>query len=287
MAEVFVPLNAFKSVITTLTGDTRDEVYNTPNGVSTIILSAQITNNSTSTKEVSILLDPNASLPVPDFTGIEATGSYVSASALLELNKDFLVNETFAYTLFQDNLLETRLGVTQSFFNPRNTQNIEAIIYDIANDTTLRTQKAALGYYDKDGDSLIPTGQLSASLRAIDYANELAQQIILNTSVTASANVTRLYQSVFTQSFDETYTAESGSDFLISQLYNVVSSSLHSPNLVEVAPINLIKNVQIPSRDSLSPVVAGKLVLEQNYGLIFSGSSDLTVILSLLESANE
>lgn len=287
MAEVFVPLNAFKSVITTLTGDERDEVYNTPDGVSTIILSAQITNNSTSTKEVSILLDPNTSLPVPDFTGVEATGSYLSSSVLLELNKDFLVNETFAYTLFQDNLLETRLGVTSSFFNPRLTQDVEAIIYDIANDTTLRTQKAVLGYYDKDGNSLVPTGQLSASLRAIDYANELAQQIILNTSVTASANVSRLYQSTFTQSFDETYTAEEGSGFLISQLYNVVSSSLHSPNLVEVEPINLIKNVQIPARDSLSPVVAGKLVLEQNYGLVFSGSSDLTVILSLLESANE
>lgn len=287
MAEVFVPLNAFKSVITTLTGDTQDEVYNTPDGVSTIVLSAQITNNSTTTKEVSILLDPNTSLPVPDFTGVEATGSYVSSSALLELNKDFLVNETFAYTLFQDNLLETRLGVTQSFFNPRLTQDVEAIIYDIANDTTLRTQKAVLGYYDKDGNSQVPTGQLTASLRAIDYANELAQQIILNTSVTASANVSRLYQSNFTQSFDETYTAEEGSSFLISQLYNVVSSSLHSPNLVEVAPINLVKNVQIPSKDSLSPVVAGKLVLEQNYGLIFSGSSDLTVILSLLESANE
>ena len=287
MAEVFVPLNAFKSVITTLTGDEQDEVYNTPDGVSTIVLSAQITNNSTSTKEVSILLDPNTSLPVPDFTGVEATGSYLSSSVLLELNKDFLVNETFAYTLFQDNLLETRLGVTQSFFNPRLTQDVEAIIYDIANDTTLRTQKAVLGYYNKDGVSQVPTGQLSASLRAIDYANELAQQIILNTSVTASANVSRLYQSTFTQSFDETYTAEEGSGFLISQLYNVVSSSLHSPNLVEVAPINLVKNVQIPARDALSPVVAGKLVLEQNYGLVFSGSSDLTVILSLLESANE
>jgi hypothetical protein len=287
MAEVFVPLNAFKSVITTLTGDEQDEVYNTPDGVSTIILSAQITNNSTSTKEVSILLDPNTSLPVPDFTGVEATGSYLSSSVLLELNKDFLVNETFAYTLFQDNLLETRLRVTQSFFIPRLTQDVEAIIYDIANDTTLRTQKAVLGYYNKDGVSQVPTGQLSASLRAIDYANELAQQIILNTSVTASANVSRLYQSTFTQSFDETYTAEEGSGFLISQLYNVVSSSLHSPNLVEVAPINLVKNVQIPARDALSPVVAGKLVLEQNYGLVFSGSSDLTVILSLLESANE
>ena len=287
MAEVFVPLNAFKSVITTLTGDERDEVYLTPEGISTIILSAQITNNSTTTKEVSILLDPNTSLAVPDFTGVNATGSYLSSSALLELNKDFIVNETFAYTLFEDNLLETKFGVSSDFFNPRDTENLEAIIYDISNDTTIRTKKAALSYYDKDGNSLIPTGQLSASLRAIDYANELAQQIILNTSVTASANVDRLYQSNFTQSFDETYTAEEGSGFLISQLYNVVSSSLHSPNLVEVAPINLVKNVQIPSRDALSPVVAGKLVLEQNYGLIFSGSSDLTVILSLLESANE
>ena len=287
MAEVFVPLNAFKSVITTLTGDEQDEVYVTPDGVSTIILSAQITNNSTSTKEVNILLDPNTQIPVPDFTGVNSTGSFLSASALLELNKDFIVNETFAYTLFQDNLLETSLGVTSSFYNPRNTENIEAIIYDISNNTTIRTNKAALAYYDKDGTSLVPTGELTASIQSIEYANELAQQIISNTSVTASSQVSRLYQTTYTQSFDETYSAESGSSFLIEQLYDVISGSLHSPNFVDVTPINLIKNVQIPSRDSLSPVVAGKLVLEQNYGLIFSGSEDLTVILSLLESANE
>jgi hypothetical protein len=287
MAEVFVPLNAFKSVITTLTGDGQDEVYVTPEGVSTIMLSAQITNTSPVIKEVTISIDPNILFPVPDFTGIDATGSYVSASALLELNKDFIVNETFAYTLFQDNLLETRLNVTSSFFNPRNRQNVEAIIQDISNNTTLKTQKAIFAYYDKDGVSQIPTGQLSASLRAIDYANELAQQIILNTSVTASSNITRLFQFAVTQSFDETYTAEEGSGFLIQGLYNVISSSLHSPNLVEVEPIDLIKNVPIPAKDSLSPVVAGKLVLEQNYGLIFSGSTDLTIILSLLESANE
>lgn len=287
MAEVFVPLNAFKSVIATLTGDEQDEIYVTPEGISTIVLSAQITNNSTSTKEVNILLDPNTQLPVPDFSGVTVTGSFASASALLELNKDFIVNETFAYTLFRDNLLETSLGVTQSFFGPRDTENIEAIIYDIANNTTIRTNKAALAYYNKDGDSLVPTGQLSASIEAVDYANELAQQIILNTSVTASSQVDRLYQTTFTQSFDETYTAETDSDLLIEQLYTVISGSLHSPNLVDISPINLIKNVEIPSRDSLSPVVAGKLVLEQNYSLIFSGSEDLTVILSLLESANE
>ena len=35
------------------------------------------------------------------------------------------------------------------------------------------------------------------------------------------------------------------------------------------------------------PIVAGKLVLEQQFSLIVSGSTNLTVILSILESANE
>ena len=44
---------------------------------------------------------------------------------------------------------------------------------------------------------------------------------------------------------------------------------------------------RIPPADSLSPVVSGKLVLEQNYGFVVSGSTSLSVILSVLESANE
>ena len=62
---------------------------------------------------------------------------------------------------------------------------------------------------------------------------------------------------------------------------------IENPNLVDQAPIDLIRNVEIPAGDSLSPIVAGKLVLEQNYGLVVSASSDVTVILSILESANE
>jgi hypothetical protein len=53
MADVFVPLNSFKSVLTTLTGD-EDVVYRTPSGVSTIVLSAQITNTSTRNEPVTI-----------------------------------------------------------------------------------------------------------------------------------------------------------------------------------------------------------------------------------------
>jgi hypothetical protein len=64
-------------------------------------------------------------------------------------------------------------------------------------------------------------------------------------------------------------------------------NNIESPVLVDQAPIDLIRNVEIPAGDSLSPVVAGKLVLEENYGLVVSGSTELKVILSILESANE
>ena len=108
MAEVFVPLNRFQSVISTLTGE-EDEVYVVPSGVSTIVLSAQITNRGEQTEKVNILIKSNNELAVPNFTGVNATGSFTSASALLELNKNFIITETLAYTTFQNNLLEDPL----------------------------------------------------------------------------------------------------------------------------------------------------------------------------------
>ena len=92
MADVFVPLNAFKSVVTTLTGE-EDQVYTTPTGVSTIILSTQITNNSNTTEEVTIKLASNREIPVPQVADIINTGSMYSASALLEENLTFLTNK--------------------------------------------------------------------------------------------------------------------------------------------------------------------------------------------------
>ena len=89
MAEVFVPLNRFRSVISKLTGE-EDEVYVTPLGISTIILSAQITNNTNGTEKLTISVDSNRELAVPNFDGVNSTGSFVSASALLELNKTFI-----------------------------------------------------------------------------------------------------------------------------------------------------------------------------------------------------
>jgi hypothetical protein len=188
---------------------------------------------------------------------------------------------------FQNNLLEDQLPISASFYQPQIQRNLEAISFDITNNTTIRTTKAARSYYDKNGTSLVLTGQLSASLQSVDYANLLSQQILKNEHPTGSISITRLYQTAVTQSFNFDLTAESGSVELVEDLYNVIRNNINNPIREPQPIIDLIKNVEIPRQDSLSPVVAGKLVLEEGYGLIFSGSTELTVILSLLESANE
>lgn len=286
MAEVFVPLNRFQSVISTLTGE-EDEVYKTPTGVSTIMLSAQITNTGVTNNPLTVLINSNRLIPVANFDGIEVTGSFVTASALLDLNKQFIITETFAFMQFQNNLLEDPLPISASFYQPQIQRNAEAVSFDISNNTTIRTTKAARSYYDKNGTSLILSGQLSASLQSVDYANLLSQQVLKNEHVTGSVSITRLFQTSVTQSYNFDLSTESGSVELVEELYNVIRNNINNPIREPQPIIELIKNVEIPRQDSLSPVVAGKLVLEDGYGLIFSGSTDLTVILSLLESANE
>jgi hypothetical protein len=304
MADVFVPLNRFQSVISNLTGE-EDEVYVVPKGVSTIALSVQITNTGTQTNKVSILIDSNNLLPVANFDNIysgsmfisasvsisELSSSFYSASALLEKNKTFIVKEVGAYVQFNNNLSETPFGYSASFYEKNILRDLNAVIYDSNNNTIIRTNKAANSYYDKNGETLIPDGQLTASLLAITYANALANQIIKNESVTGSVGIDRLYQTTFTQSFDNTYiltgSLYSSSAYLVSSLYNVIKNNVESPIYQPQGRIELVKNVEIPIGDSLSPVVAGKLVLEDSYSLIFSGSTDLKVILSILESANE
>jgi hypothetical protein len=303
MAEVFVPLNRFQSVVYNLTGE-QDEIYATPAGVSSIVLSCQITNNSLSTQPVTIFVTSNRELPVPDFTTIyngtsflsssvvldSYSGSFESASKLLLSNRQFLRKEVAAYTQYQNSLSETPYVFISSYFENYTLDAIDAIKYDIVNETTIRTNKAAKGYYNKNGVSLIDATEYSASLEALDYLNVLAKQVIKNQSITGSVNVDRLYQNVVTQSIiadvDFVTGSVSQSIFLVDSLIGVIKNTIENPTLVAQEPIQLVTNVTIPS-DSLSPVVSGKLVLEENYGFIVSGSTKLSVVLSLLESANE
>lgn len=307
MAEVFVPLNRFQSVVTNLTGE-QDEIYVTPLGVSSIVLSAQITNNSLATQPVTIFVTSNRELPVPSFEGLyisssfysgsinleNFSGSFQSASALLTLNRQFIRREVAAYTSFQNNLQETPFTFTPARFEEYALGATDAIAYDIANSKTIRTDKEAKSYFTKNGVNIIKTlydVEYSSSLFALDYVGKLAGQIIKNQSVTGSSEIGRLYQTAVTQSFNPNLAISglqwSGSNFIINELIDVITNTIENPNLVAQSPIKLVTNVTIPAADSLSPVVSGKLVLEEGYGFIVSGSTDLSVILSLLESANE
>jgi hypothetical protein len=307
MAEVFVPLNRFQSVVINLTGE-EDEIYVTPEGVSSIVLSAQITNNSLETQPITIFVTSNRELPVPSFEGLyidssfysgstnleNFSGSFQSASVLLTLNRQFIRKEVAAYTSFQNNLQETPFVFTPARFEAYALGATDAVAFDIANSKTIRTDKEAKSYFTKNGVNTIKTlydVEYSSSLFALEYVGKLAGQIIKNQSVTGSAEIGRLYQTAVTQSFDSNYAISgsewSGSNFIITELLNVISNTIENPNLVAQPPIQLVTNVTIPSADSLSPVVSGKLVLEEGYGFIVSGSSNLSVVLSLLESANE
>ncbi len=305
MAEVFVPLNRFQSVVTGLTGEP-DEIYTTPAGVSSIVLSCQITNNSLITQPVTIFVTSNKELPVPQFNTIYSgssfvsssvsllnfSGSFDSASLLLNANRQFLRKEIAAYTQNQNSLSETPFTFISSYFEQNTLDDVDAIKYDIVNNTTIRTNKAAKAYFDKNGVSLIDSTEYSASIFALDYLKVLSNQIIKNESVTGSALSPLLFQSGVTQSVLTGFnngpdSGISASIYVVNSLVDTIKATIESPIFTEQEAVRLVTNVTIPPADSLSPVVSGKLVLEETYGFIVSGSTELTVVLSLLESANE
>jgi len=305
MAEVFVPLNRFQSVVTGLTGE-QDEIYATPLGVSSIVLSCQITNNSLVTQPVTILVTSNRELPVPQFIDIysgssfisssvsllDFSGSFESASLLLNANRQFLRKEIAAYTQNQNSLSETPFTFISSYFEQNTLDDVDAIKYDIVNNTTIRTNKAAKAYFDKNGVSAIDSTEYSASIFALDYLKVLSKEIIKNQSTTGSALSPLLFQNGVTQSIlptvnNRTNAEISSSIYVVDSLIDVIKKTIEAPVFVEQEAVRLVTNVTIPPADSLSPVVSGKLVLEETYGFIVSGSTQLTVVLSLLESANE
>jgi hypothetical protein len=286
MAEELIPLNAFKSVLTTLTGDD-DVVYSAPKGVSTILLSAQITNTGETNEPVTISITSNRELPVPQVDSIINSGSFLSASALIEKNQTFIEKESAAYINFQNNLTQIPFSFTSSFFEGYVRTALDGVEADLIAGGTLQSKKAALSYYNKNGEILIPNDYFTSSYQSIDYATKLVEQILINESVTGSSAVSRLYQDSVTQSIDNTFVSETGSISASVDLLDAISDTISTPTRVLQEPVDLITNVIIPAGDSLSPIVAGKLVLEQQFSLIVSGSTNLTVILSILESANE
>jgi hypothetical protein len=223
---------------------------------------------------------------------LDYSGSFASASVLLNSNRQFLRKEIAAYTSYQNNLSETPFTFISSYFETNTLNDVDALKYDIANNTTIRTNKAAKAYFTKNGVSAIDATEYSASIFSLDYLKVLSNQILKNQSTTGSANSPLLFQNAVTQSVLSGFTngTEAGisaSIYVVNSLVDVIKKTIESPVLIAQDAVRLVTNVTIPPADSLSPVVSGKLVLEETYGFIVSGSPELTVVLSLLESANE
>ena len=305
MATTPLPLNKFRLLATNLASGS-NLIYSSSLDVSTIVLSCQITNNSLITQPVTIFVTSNKEIPVPQFGNVYSgssfisssvsllnfSGSFASASLLLNANRQFLRKEIAAYTQNQNSLSETPFTFISSYFEQNTLDDVDAIKYDIANNTTIRTNKAAKAYFDKNGVSLIDTTEYSASIFALDYLKVLSNQIIKNQSTTGSALSPLLFQSGVTQSVltgfnNGTNAGLSASLYVVNSLVDSIKATIESPVFIEQEAVRLVTNVTIPPADSLSPVVSGKLVLEETYGFIVSGSTELTVVLSLLESANE
>lgn len=287
MAANFVPLNTFKSVLTTLTGVDEDIVYTTPDGVSTIALSIQVTNRGTEREDILMKIDSNRQIPEPQLDIINNPGGFVSASFLIEENQEFIETEATAYVEFLNNQRDIPLDFTSSIYKGYIRTAIDEVQTDIVLGGTVRTNRAALSYYDKNGDILIPDDYYEYTYTAIDYASTMIGQILINESITGSSEITQIYQNDVTQSILPSYTAESGSIVTTENLLNVIVQTIENPVRVPQRPLELVNNVEILPNDSFSPVVSGKLVLEEGFSLIMSGSTNLTTVLSILESANE
>jgi hypothetical protein len=282
----FIPLNKFKSVLDTL-DNTNKLIYTTPIGVSTIVLSSQFTNTGNNTEWISISIDANADIPTPDFSSITSLGGNTGTADLIELNREFIASEITAYTLFRNVNSPTPFALNTELWKNDMYRLVDSVVFDLREGGVSGITGFITGFYDKDGNSNIQAGRVDEMTISVSYFNSIVQQIILNQPIIGSNDVIMLYQTAVEQVFDNDITAELDSDLLIIGKTSAINTELTTPTLSKKQPASIIHHVPIPIEDSLSPIISGKLVLENGYSLYASGSENVSVVLSLLESANE
>lgn len=160
----------------------------------------------------------------PVFPLVDNKGFYSSTAELVSLNKEFMQEEVVAW-------IAHKVSTNSAPFNSAFTYNeslckrdvgliIDSIVYDLKYGGFNRTISAALKYkgpISSLGDPAIAIGvQLSQTVAAINYIDELAQQVIANTSVDP------VYNTLRSQIIDLAYTAETGSGTVITDLVSAI-----------------------------------------------------------------
>lgn len=140
------------------------------------------------------LLDPTEPLDISDFANsIENQQTYVNAVELLELNRDFIVEEVnVAYP-------------TLTYNNP--ALIVDALIFDLSKGGRAKSLEAQWIYFVNKADS---------SQQSVEYIKAITASVLANTAFT-------LKQGTVDQVIDTSYTAESGSQTALDNLVDTIA----------------------------------------------------------------
>ena len=153
-----------------------------------------------------------AELVYTPVTAINA-GSDDQANLLLS-NKDFIAEEVIEYI----NVTYPSLTYDQSKCRRDTVEIVESVAYDLRFGGNARSVLAGERYYEgTTGDFLIPTNQRTETVAGIDYARDLAADIITNTTIsTIRGTLTQITNT------DATITAANSTT--VTDRFNTISS---------------------------------------------------------------
>lgn len=169
------------------------------------------------------LADPSQ----PVYPPINNKGAYRAASQLIKLNKVFLQQETIAWIDYQINNLIPPFAGNFDYNRELCSRDVglivDAMIFDLKYGGYNRTISAALKYRGNASGLIAITTQLSETIAALQNLEILIQSIISNTEIDPVYNTNR------NQIIDEAFIAETGSDSVITELFqaliDVISNS--------------------------------------------------------------
>jgi hypothetical protein len=152
----------------------------------------------------------------PVYPKINNKGSYSSAAALLELNREFIQEEIVSWMDY--NILNnvapfnTLFDYNKSLCKRDTGLLVDAFAFDLKYGDYNRTISAGLKYYESASARITITTQLSQYLAVLDHLDDIMQSVI-NNVVYAPVR-----QTTFAQIIDPAFQAESGSGTVITEL---------------------------------------------------------------------
>ena len=152
----------------------------------------------------------------PVYPKIQNKGDYVSAAALLELNRSFLQEEIIAWIDLNIensvNSFELLEGYNTSLYKKNIGLLIDSLIFDLKYGLYNRTISAGLKYYETDETREIIITFTSQYLAIIIHLESLIQNVINN------AVISNPSQDLFPQIVDLAFSAELGSSGVLTDL---------------------------------------------------------------------